>query len=426
MSNFGKMHSQVSGIRIAILTGVSLAWNPRALKEAMTLATAGFDVVVYGSSPDRTGFAADQALARRHRFCFESAVSMSEIDLVNRLHSMWSRLRSRLSREFFRLMSVESRWQLGPLVSDLLRKAIAANADYYIVHLEQAAWVGARLVRQGRRVGVDMEDWFSEDLLPQSRKGRPIALLRALERELLRQGVHATCPSDAMSVALAREYACRPPTVIYNAFPWSDRRNLDGLSRDRGDKRSPSVHWYSQTIGPGRGLEDLLAALPYLKHEAEFHLRGSPVAGFDEWLAARIPGAWRSRVFVHDFVLNEELLSRIAEHDIGFAGEMKYCRSRDLTVTNKILHYLLAGLAVIASDTAGQQEVAGKAKNAVFLYPSGDPLALSQRLNALLESPEKLQLAKTAALRAAEQTFCWERQEDALLGTIRRALRVVS
>jgi len=46
------------------------------------------------------------------------------------------------------------------------------------------------------------------------------------------------------------------------------------------------------------------------------------------------------------------LLSRIAEHDIGFAGEMKHCRSRDLTVTNKILQYLLAGIAVVAGNMA--------------------------------------------------------------------------
>jgi len=51
----------------------------------------------------------------------------------------------------------------------------------------------------------------------------------------------------------------------------------------------------------------------------------------------------------------DDLLSRIAEHDIGFAGEMPHCRSRDLTVTNKILQYLLAGLAVVASGTAGQR-----------------------------------------------------------------------
>jgi hypothetical protein len=58
----------------------------------------------------------------------------------------------------------------------------------------------------------------------------------------------------------------------------------------------------------------------------------------------------------------------------------------------------------------------------VFLYPSGDARALAARLNALLESARALQQAKAAALAAAERTFCWERQEPALLGSIRRAL----
>jgi glycosyltransferase involved in cell wall biosynthesis len=103
---------------------------------------------------------------------------------------------------------------------------------------------------------------------------------------------------------------------------------------------------------------------------------------------------------------------------------MKYCRSRDLTVTNKILHYLLAGLAVVASDTSGQREVARQAPDAVFLYPSGDAVVLAARLNALLESPETLERAKAAALRAAEKTFCWERQESRLLEGVSHALAV--
>jgi glycosyltransferase involved in cell wall biosynthesis len=101
---------------------------------------------------------------------------------------------------------------------------------------------------------------------------------------------------------------------------------------------------------------------------------------------------------------------------------MKYCRSRDLTVTNKLLQYLLAGLAVVASDTEGQREVAEQAGEAVVLYPSGEPGALASQLNALLGSPERLSRAKAAALTAAEQIFCWERQEPVLLESVTRAL----
>jgi glycosyltransferase involved in cell wall biosynthesis len=225
-----------------------------------------------------------------------------------------------------------------------------------------------------------------------------------------------------MSAALAEAYECRAPAVVYNAFAWEQRQWIDGLQKDRRDARLPSLHWFSQTLGQGRGLEDLFAALPFLRHKIEIHLRGVPTVGFESWLMARVPAAWRDSIFIHDLVSSTELLSRIAEHDIGFAGEMKYCRSRDLTITNKILQYLLGGLAVVASDTAGHLEVARHAPDAVFTYPSGNAEALARRINELLESPEKLSHAKTSALRAAQKFFCWERQEDDFLETITRAL----
>jgi glycosyltransferase involved in cell wall biosynthesis len=251
-----------------------------------------------------------------------------------------------------------------------------------------------------------------------------VQLLRRLERKLLLAGGHSACPSRAMSEALARKFGCRQPTVVYNAFPWFDRKFMDGLFKDRRDRRLPSIHWFSQTLGLGRGLEDLFAALPLLKHEAQVHLRGKPVSGFENWLAERLPEAWRGRIVIHGLVSNAELLSRIAEHDIGFAGETSAIRSRDLTITNKILYYLLAGLAVVASDTAGQREVAEHAPGGVLLYSPGDASALAARLDELLGSAEALRQTKSAALASAERTFCWERQEGTLLDSIGRALEL--
>jgi glycosyltransferase involved in cell wall biosynthesis len=197
---------------------------------------------------------------------------------------------------------------------------------------------------------------------------------------------------------------------------------IDEQSKDRMNRLVPSIHWYSQTLGKGRGLEDLVAALPVVQHEVEIHLRGKPAPDFHNWLAAQLPDRWRRHVFVHDLVPADDLLSRIAEHDIGFAGEQKYCKSRDLTVTNKILHYLLAGLAVIASDTIGQQEVAQKSGAGVRLYRAGDPVDLATQLNWLIADKQRLMEAKSAALRAAEQTFCWEREAPKLIATVEAAL----
>lgn len=409
---------------IVLLTGNHLCHNPRVVKEASLLARAGYEVEVLGGWFDPILKERDRELQGRVPFTFSPAIDLTGSSNAAKLRRLRSRLVAKAGGMLFKALGVSNRAQLGYGAVSLSRVARCRSAALFIAHSEAGLLVANDLLGSGYRVGIDMEDWFSEDLLPEARKGRPVAWLRKLERRMLRQGAYATCTSHSMSVALVREYGCRAPSVVYNAFPLSDRDYLDGLIKDRAENRRVSIHWFSQTIGPGRGLEDLLVSLSGLKYEAEVHLRGNPVEGFEKWLGERVSENWRSRIFLHTPVSNEELLSRIAEHDIGFAGEMKYAKSRDLTITNKILHYLLAGLAVVASDTSGQQEVASQSAGAVLLYPAGQPLILARNLNNLIGSPEKLRIAKVAALRAAEQTFCWERQEETLLGSVQRALGV--
>lgn len=388
--------------------------NPRVIKEATALRNSGFEVQVIGGWFDPGMKARDEEVARNLEINFVPVHDLT----VQPIRRAALGLRGRMVRIVHSKTGRESAWQLGYFAPALCRVA-RSEADLTIAHSEQALWAVART---SRRVAVDMEDWFSEDLPPDTRRHRPVRLLKSLEQRTLGRAVYSTCTSHAMSDALANEYRCGAPSVIYNAFPWSDRNRLDGQSKDRKDLKLPSIHWYSQTLGMDRGLDDLFAALPLMKHEAEIHLRGKPVAGFEEWLAECLPGEWRDRVFIHPLVSNDELLSRISEHDIGFAGEQKFCRSRDLTVTNKILHYLLGGLAVIASDTAGQREIAARANHGVRIYPTGGCAALASELNALLCSKEALAAAKAAALKSAEEEFSWERQAPVLLQSVEAAL----
>jgi hypothetical protein len=404
-------------INIVILTGSHLCNNPRVIKEGVTLSNAGYTVTVIGAWFDRSLKAQDLEMQKLLPFNFKPAIDTTEDVLL------WLRLRAsvKLGEIAHRCARVESRSQLG-YAHRGLRAASRQAANLYIAHSELGMDAAANLLPGRSPVGIDMEDWFSEDLLPEARKSRPLRLLRNLEKELLTRCNHATCPSRAMSEALAREFGCPRPIVVYNAFPWSDREAIDGLFKDRRNRSVPSIHWFSQTLGHGRGLDDLIAALPLLRHEAEIHLRGKPARGFEDWLMHRVPEQWRCRIMVHSPVTNAELLSRIAEHDIGFAGETTLTRSRDLTVTNKILYYLLGGLAVVASDTAGQREVAMQAPAGVWLYRSGDASDLAARLNSLLGSPDAMKHTKGAALAAAKETFCWERQKKTLLESISRAL----
>lgn len=408
--------------KIVLLTANCLCNNPRAVKEATALARAGHDVRVLGAWFDPDLKARDERILKDAPFRYEAVLDGTLAGPgIAAAHTI-RRARSKAANVLHGLTGWESPQQLGAATGNLFARAQSRAADLFIAHSEQALYVACRLMRTGRRVGVDMEDWFSEDLLPEARKRRPLRLLRRLERELLLAGAFASCPSRAMSEALSVEYGGKRPAVIYNAFPLAERQSIDDLRQDRRTGAGLSIYWYSQTLGPGRGLDDLVAALPLLDREIELHLRGKPAAGIEGWLMARIPERLRSRVFFHPQVPNDQLLSRIAEHDIGFAGEMKSCPSRDLTVTNKILHYLLGGLAVIASDTTGQKEIAAQAPGAVAIYESGNASSLAATIAKFVGSPEILARAKAASLQAAERTFCWEMQESVLLDAVAGAL----
>ena len=56
-------------------------------------------------------------------------------------------------------------------------------------------------------MGVDMEDWFSEDLLPEARRTRPIRLLKQLEKNLLCHGVHSIWTTSVAFDPVMEAYA---------------------------------------------------------------------------------------------------------------------------------------------------------------------------------------------------------------------------
>ncbi len=283
-------------------------------------------------------------------------------------------------------------------------------------------WVAERLRRQGHAVGVDMEDWFSSDLPQSARRERPVSMVEQLERSLLHNGAYRLCTSRAMSQRLSVAYEVPPPSVVYNVFPWSDRGRMDGMCKDRRNRFTPSIHWFSQTLGAGRGIEQLLSALPLLTRPVEVHLRGRPSADWPVLLNRHCAPSFRSSVFVHPQVSNDELLSRIAEHDIGFAGEQRYAENKDVTVSNKLFQYFLAGLGVVATDTSGQREIAMQAPEAVKICRGDDGAALAAALNPWLENPDALQSAKQAALTAARERFCWEVESKRLIAEAGAAL----
>jgi glycosyltransferase involved in cell wall biosynthesis len=405
----------MASIRIVIAGHLCNA--PRPQKEAAALAATGHRVTIQGVWSNEVFAQRDRMILRNAPFDFVPVADIRH----GHPGALRHRFACRVASGLFRRMRISTPATLGYAVRAHLAEARAAQADLTIVHSEGGLWVGSRLLDDGLRVGVDFEDWFSEDLLPADRAVRPVARIRKLERELLRRASYRVTTSTALSNALAKDSDSLAPAVVYNVFPWADRNPSDAAS-DRRDASVPSIHWFSQTIGPGRGLEEFFAAMPKILFPCEVHLRGQIATTGARELLDTIPAEWRGRAHYHPTVDNEELPGRIMGHDIGLALETDTIPSRDLSVTNKLFQYLLGGLAVVASATKGQREIAARTGRAIHLLPPGNSEAVAAVINSLLADRALLEASKRDALTSAEREFCWEKQSTAVVAEAARAL----
>jgi glycosyltransferase involved in cell wall biosynthesis len=408
---------ETTDARICIVTGSHLCRNPRVVKEADALSGAGYDVTVLGPV-----FGDDLRSEDEQLMAGADWTHRVSVDLRTPISGTWARLRRRVGTELTR-RGWDVADALGYGVRRTLRRARHQNADLYIGHEEVGTWVVWQLERDGARVGVDFEDWHSRDLLPQDRAQRPVTLLERIERDLLHRSVHATTTSEVMAQAMADAYDAPAPTVLYNAFPWTDREILDDERRDRDGSGRVSLHWVSQTIGPGRGLDTLCQALQVVDTPLHVHLRGECRPDYRQKLSKMFPDDRGHTLHTHGLVSPSVVLSRIAEHDIGLALEPLRPDNKLYTVSNKILHYLLGGLAVVATDTEGQREVATRSGRAVRLCPSDDADEMAHQISELLNTEKELDRAQNDALEAARDRFCWEQQVPRLLTSVARALR---
>lgn len=393
--------------KILIQIGAHICTAPRPQKEADALASAGHDVTVAGVWNDPRLIERDKHLIQDKNWRFIPVVDFSCANFVSNFKERGLR---NISQKLYQTLDVFTPQLLGYGAAAHKRFALQEASDLTIVHSESGLWLAGELLKRGLKVGVDFEDWFSEDLTISARKARPVKKLKELERYVGQNSKYCLCTSKAMAKALSEAYQIQEPTVIYNTFPLKDRDSLDGRSLDRKNIQIPSIHWFSHTIGLGRGLELFFEALAELEPIAEVHLRGNYPEHLRQKLEALIPGRWRDYIHIHDLVPNDELLSRISEHDIGLALESKDIPSRDLTVTNKLFQYLLAGLAVVATDTAGQKEVLETCSEAVSFVRSGSASELALILKDLLYNQDKLRAAKAASLKAAKEHYHFERQ----------------
>jgi glycosyltransferase involved in cell wall biosynthesis len=402
--------------RIRIYIARHLCTAPRVQKEADALASAGHRVSVHGVAYRADFSSRDTALSAGRAWRWEPAADFTRRSSA--LAWAWTRLlHARAKQRYTQTGRVDADvWSYAN--RHLRSHALTNPADLTLVHAEGSLWFARELQQCGHRVGVDFEDWFSRDLSPEQRKGRPVELLDHLEKHLLTTTPYALATSGAMASAMSEAFDAPPPAVIYNTFPENTPPPAPALASGRAVR----LHWFSLVVGPERGLEPLFSALPLVKGDWELHLRGDAQPGYKETLLALVPPVIHGRIHFHPTVPSARLPVLIAEHDIGLALDVSSIPSRNLTITNKLFQYLQAGLAVLASDTAGHREIFNRAPECGSVFPGGDSSVIAATLNRWIAHPPSLLQARLAARNAYVEHFSHERQQHRYAELAARAL----
>lgn len=400
---------------ICIVSTQHPARNPRVVKEADALTAAGLRVEVLTVASGAATLKADRALVSSRPWQLRYGVDLTGQAGGSRLKGLHLRLATRMASALNRRLGSQCVAALGP-VRPLLRAALGRRAQLYIVHTDGGLWIGRELLRHGRRVAADFEDWHSQDLLPADRRRLPLKAMLDAEVELLRRAVLTTTTSQAMASAMQQASGGSRPLVVSNAFP------LQADPRRGPAGSPPAFFWFSQTLGPGRGLESFLAAWALMREPSRCVLLGHPTPGYFDHLASLVPPNRRPALSWHEVVASAELPAVIARHDIGLALEISSIPNRDLTITNKILQYLNAGLAIVATPTAGQREVLAHRPDAGIFLPSGPSSPAADALDQLVGNPDQLGHRQHSARLLAEENYCWEKTAPLLVEAVMRAL----
>ena len=402
--------------RVCLVTSGNIASDPRLVKEASALRESGYSVRLIATN-------------------IISSLASYDAKIIAQLQCDWSRLEYRKpawkrvarrvrQRAAATIAKRRSKFSLElavlghhSITPALTTEARRLPADLYIAHnLAALPAAAAAASRHGAPLGFDAEDYHPGEL--EDELGQvELCIRRVMERELLPRCRHLTCASPMIGEAYARDYGVSMKAIL-NVFSLEEAPPAPvRTASTRGQEQS--LYWFSQTIGPNRGLEQIVQAMAVMSTRVRLRLRGNPIREFVERLRRLAEQAdsaeLSSRIEVLPIAEPWEMVRLAAPHDLGLATELTISENRSICLTNKIFTYLLAGVPVALSQTPAQTQMAGELGEAALLIDLHNPEAIAASFDSFFSSAERQQAARDTAWRLARERYNWDIEQHKFL-----------
>jgi len=402
--------------KVVLITTGQPSTNPRIVKEADALHAAGYYVTVLYCFFINWAYEKDISLLKKvpwkYKMLGGSAFEKKSIYLLSRIRSKIAGILIRfLGHSFLLAERTQAR-----AYDELLHAAKKMKADWYIGHNLGALAVAVNAAKYNNAsAGFDYEDYYRGELPPDDKNN--LKRVAWLESKYLPGLKYYSSSSEMIAAAVKKDHPhfIGKTVTLLNCFPLAQQPVFKEKALSDDTLR---LFWFSQTIGNNRGLEILLEALILLDDASIYlTLAGRCNEDMNEFIKVKFAEIVNNINFA-GIIQPEDLPSFASQFDVGMAIEMQEPLNRNFCLTNKIFTYLLAGNAIIFSETLMQAEF-NKNYHVGESFRINDAKALMNTI-MFYKNREKLNRQKFYNYELAKNTLNWNKESSKLVKLLAR------
>lgn len=412
--------------RICLVTPGHLSTNPRLVKEARALSEAGYDVQIIHGRYLPWGVEQDKLLASPLWKLIPVRFGRREAPLSVHLRQKLIQMMSSRAYQFGANLNKIAIAAHSPAALDLIKAARQApRAELYIGHYPSGLAAAAiAATEHNSKYAFDAEDFHLGDLPDTPIHDTKRSIIRRIENDYLHGSAYVTAAAPLIADAYVDAYDIARPTPILNVFPKS---NAPPSPTSKGSAASgPSLYWFSQTIGPGRGLEDAIRGIALAKTNPNLYLRGSISIAYKhrlEEIATEVGAQKRIHILPPS---PPDDMERIAStYDVGLAGEIADTRNRKIALTNKIFSYITAGIPCLASDIPSHRNFNSTNPGLMTLFEVNNPSDLAEKFDTIINSPD-YESNRRLIWSSGQSTINWDEEKLLLLNLVNNSINIDS
>lgn len=398
--------------KIVIISTTQPSTNPRLVKEANTLSESGHEVIVLYCYVADWAQALDNDILQNVKWTYKQIGGKDRDSFTYKvsryLYAGYKFLNKNLGIFFF------SEHAHARCYKALLKEAVKIPADFYIGHNPGAMAIAANAaLANNTKCGFDFEDYHRGEFL----EANSIEVKRQIfiEKKYIGKFNYLSAASPLIKEKIETNFPLLniPFITLLNSF--SLKEQVAFTKANRNDD-TLNLFWFSQHVGQNRGLQIVCEALKEI-NDPNIHLTlvGNYTNDVKNYFI-KIMSGLEGNIHLVGLIPPSNLIHFSSTFDIGLAVEPGFSENNNLALSNKIFTYLLAGNAIIFSETIMQKNF-NEAYKVGVSFRLNDKLALVECIK-FYKDKNNLLKQRQHNYYLAQESLHWEIEAKKLLAII--------